>query len=70
MHGFINRRNCIYYDRVNPRINVETQLKQAGVTAWGAISTKGLIGSYFFNEAVNGINYHDILSDYVLPQLQ
>ena len=48
MHGSINRHNCIYYDTVNSRLTVETQLKQPGVTAWGAISTEGLIGLYLF----------------------
>ena len=70
LHGSINRHNCIYYDTVNPCITVETQLKQPGITAWGAISTEGLIGLYFFNETVNRTNYQDMLSNYVLPQLQ
>ena len=48
LHGSINRHNSIYYDTVNPRVTVETQLKQPGVTVWGAISTEGLIGPYFF----------------------
>ena len=39
MHGSINTHNCIYYDTVNPCITVETQLKQPGVTIWGAIFT-------------------------------
>ena len=55
---------------MNPCITVETQLKQPGVTAWGAISTEGLISLYFFNETVDGTNYQDMLSKYVLPQLQ
>ena len=70
MHGSINTHNCIYYDTVNPCITVETQLKQPGVTIWGAISTESLIGPYFFNGTVNGTNYPDMLSNYVPPQLQ
>ena len=41
------RHNYIYYDTFNPCTTVETQLKQPGVTAWGAISTEGLIDPYF-----------------------
>ena len=48
MHGSINRHNCVYYDKVNLCMTVETQLKQRGVTAWGAISTQSLIIPYFF----------------------
>ena len=67
MHSSINRHNCIYYETMNPCITVETQLKQPGVTAWGAISIAGLIGPDFFNEIVNGTKYPDMLSNYVLP---
>ena len=70
LHGSINRHNGIYYDTVISCMTIEIQLKQSGVTAWGVISTEGLIDSYFFNETVNGTNYHDMLSNYVLPQLQ
>ena len=66
----LTRHSCTYYDSVNLCITVEAQLKQPGVTAWNAISTEGLIGPYFFNEKVNGTNYHDMLSHYVLPKLQ
>jgi hypothetical protein len=70
LNGSINRHNCIYYETSNPCVTIETQLKQPGVTVWGAISTEGLIGPYFFDGTVNGTNYHDMLSNYVLPQLQ
>ena len=57
LSGHINRHNCVYWSHENPHLVLEKQNKQPGVTVWGAISTRGVIGPVFFDGTVNGENY-------------
>ena len=70
LSGHINRHNCVYWSHENPHLVLEKQNKQPGVTVWGAISTRGVIGHVFFDGTVNGENYLEMLRNFLLPALQ
>ncbi|CAI9738112.1 XP_014784835.1PREDICTED: uncharacterized protein LOC106879674 [Octopus vulgaris] len=67
LNGMIKRHNCVIYATENPHYE---PLNEPGVTVWGALSSDGLLGPYFFNETVTGDNYFEMLNKYVFPQLR
>ena len=38
LSGAVNQHNCVYYATENPRITIEKQLNQPGVTVWAGLS--------------------------------
>lgn len=70
LDGSVNRHNCVYYAYENPHLVQQTQLNQPGITVWAALSTMGVIGPYFFVDNVKGDNYLEMLTSYLVPQLQ
>ena len=51
-------------------MTIRSQLNQPGITVWGALSREGVLGTVFFDGAVDGNNYLNILHDVVVPQLR
>ena len=47
-----------------------SQPNQPGVTVWGALSSKGVVGPVFFDGTVDGSNYIEMLRDLVVPQFR
>ena len=70
LSGHVNRHNCVYWASENPHLIMERQNKEPGVTVWGGISSGGVIGPIFFDGAVNGENYLEMLNNVVLPYLR
>lgn len=70
LSGIVNRHNSIYWAETNPNLTYEKAMKAPGLTVWAAISSRGLIGPFFFNETVNGNNYLQMLQESFLPALQ
>ena len=58
--GSVNRHNCVFYASNN----------QPGITVWVALCSMGVIGPYFFEGNVKGDNYLEMLTTYLVPQLQ
>ena len=70
LNGRINRHNCVYWAASNPRIIIEREVNLPGVTVWCAMSSKGIIGPYFFDDTVNGENYLEMLQNYFWPKVK
>ena len=70
LNSLINRHNCVIYATENLHLTYEKQLNQPGITIWGALSSDGLLGPYFYNETVTGNNYFEMLNEYVFPRLR
>lgn len=75
LSGFINKHNFRYWSDNNPRSLHATPLHSQKVTVWCAISSKGIIGPYFFEGCngetvtVNTERYSDMLVTFALPAL-
>lgn len=67
LNGHINRHNSVYWAIQNPNVTMEETMQAEGVTVWVAVSSQGVIGSYFFDGRVTGQSYIEILSDYCYP---
>lgn len=76
LNGHVNRQNCRYWSTTNPKRKHQRPLHSPKVTVWAAMSSRGIIGPYFFEDArgrvltVNSERYVKMLDDFLLPKLQ
>ena len=60
-NGTVNRHNCVYWSSENPHIHLEEHVNLPGLTVWCGLSSRGLIGPFFFKGTVTGALYLDML---------
>ena len=60
----------MYWATDNPHMTIEQEVNLPGVTVWAAISSRGIIRPFFFDHAVNGSNYLDMLKEQFHPLVQ
>lgn len=76
LNGDVNRQNCRYWSDTNPKLKHQKPLHSPKVTVWAALSARGVIGPYFFeNErghtvTVNTERYIAMLQNFLAPTLQ
>lgn len=70
LNGFVNKQNYRFWAGENPRVFEVTKMKPEKVTVWCAISAKGIIGPFFFNDTVNSERYKEMLEDFFIPSAQ
>ncbi|XP_008116993.1 uncharacterized protein LOC100557975 [Anolis carolinensis] len=67
LNGLVERHNCTYWDPKNPHITVERHVHLPGLSVWCGVSSKGLVGPYFFDGTVTGDSYLDMLKGLIIP---
>ncbi|CAM1299642.1 Uncharacterised protein r2_g956 [Pycnogonum litorale] len=67
LNGSINRHNCTYWGPENPHVTVERHVNLPGIAVWCGLSSKGLIGPFFFDATVTGPIYLNLLQQSVMP---
>jgi transposase len=70
LNGSINRHNCTYWSPVNPHVTVEHHVNLPGITVWCGLSSRGLIGPFFFDATVTGPIYLNLLQQFVIPSIR
>lgn len=76
LHGNVNKQNMRYYATGNPQITCPKPLHSPRVTVWCAVSSRAIIGPYFFeddngrNVTVNGDRYLKMINEFFLPSLR
>ena len=70
LNGAVNRHNFRYWSDNHPKWFREQPLNSPKLSVWGAIWKGGVVGPFFFEGNVNGVNYLQMLQDYLLPYLQ
>ena len=75
LSGYVNKQNFRYWAEENPCLLHEKPLHAQKVTVWCAMSARGIIGPYFYeNEAgsavtVNAERYVEMINNFFTPQL-
>lgn len=70
LNGVINRHNCCYWAPANPNVEFPVAEKAPGITVWIGLTSKGIIGPFFFEETVTGARYLAMLKEKVWPHLK
>jgi len=76
LNGNVNKQNCRYWSATNPKRKHQKPLHSPKVTVWAAMSARGIIGPYFFEDergravTVNSERYVKMLEDFLVPQLE
>ncbi|XP_050310837.1 uncharacterized protein LOC126747933 [Anthonomus grandis grandis] len=75
MNGYVNKQNCRIWADQNPEVTCSIAMHPAKVTVWCGFWAGGVIGPYFFEDAmgnaltVNGDRYRAMINDFLWPQL-
>lgn len=75
LNGNVNKQNCRFWAETNPNNIHEVELHPERVTVWCAVSSKSIIGPFFFEArgravTVNSQRYLAMLKDFFLPELR
>jgi len=78
LNGTVNKRNDCEWHNENPHRQRINLMKSQGICVWAAVSSKGIIGPYFFQQndddeeimpqTVTGDRYLEMLQDYFYPK--
>lgn len=75
LSGYVNKQNFRYWSNVNPRQMHQEPLHSTKVTVWCAMSSSGIVGPYFFEDArgnavtITSQRYADMLENFFAPHL-
>lgn len=64
LNGHVNKHNCCYWDHGNPRIQIPVSNDRRGVNVWCGISSRGILGPYFFDGMMTGPKYLTLLEEF------
>jgi len=75
LSGNINKQNCRIWSASNPQTLHETELHPLRVTVWCAVSSRCIVGPYFFEEnghtvTVTGDRYLSMLREFFYPEIR
>jgi hypothetical protein len=69
--GKVNRHNLRFWGTEHPRATLQHERDSPKVNVFCAITNRSVFGSFFFAETtVTGCTYLDMLSEWLLPQLE
>ena len=67
LSGYVNKQNCRFWARENPRVFETTTMKPQRITVWCAICENGVFGPVFLDQTVNGERYKELLERKFIP---
>lgn len=70
LNGSVNRHNCTYWGLHNPHFTVDHHVNLPGITIWCGLSSRGLIGPFFFDATVTGSVYLNLLRHFIMPNIR
>ncbi|GBM52787.1 hypothetical protein AVEN_34200-1 [Araneus ventricosus] len=65
LDGLVHRQNYRIWGNENPHVALRSSLYSPKVMVWSAISSKGTIGPFFQEQAINAAKYFGILDEFV-----
>ena len=70
LNGTVNRHNCVYWCANNPHVFVQKAVNLPGINVWCGLSSRGLIGPFFFDGTVIGQVYLHMIRTYGLAAIR
>jgi hypothetical protein len=66
----VHSQNIVFWDKENPHFYEELERNPPHVMVWAGLSGTYRFGPFFFHGSVTRQAYHDMLSEWLVPQLQ
>ena len=76
LNGFVNKQNCRFWAKENPRAVHQSELHPVKCTVWCAITSNKIIEPYFFEDddgnavTVTGERYRAMLRNFLWPAIR
>jgi hypothetical protein len=71
LNGIVNRHNCSYWSKENPRFVISKSLNSPGLMVWMGIMSDQIMGPIFFDEGtITGERYLLMLKEKVWPMIE
>ena len=70
LNGTVNRHHCVYWSYENPHVHLEKHINLPGLNVWCDLSSRSLIGPFFYEGTVTGALYLDMLQTSILPAIR
>ena len=67
--GKVNRHSCVFWGLENPRVVREYTRNTQKVNVWCGVTASKVIGPFFFPSNINGRNYLEMLSNFLMDEL-
>ncbi|XP_042225978.1 uncharacterized protein LOC121868990 [Homarus americanus] len=69
LNGTVNRYNCVYRSLENPKSQVDKEDNVPGLTVWCGVSSKGIVGPFFFEGTATDAGYFNMLQSSIVPTI-
>jgi hypothetical protein len=66
----VNRYNCVYWSSENPNVRVDKAVNLPGIWVWRGVSSRGVVGPFFFEGTVTGAAYLNKLQESTVPPIR
>jgi hypothetical protein len=67
LNGTVNRHNCVCWSSENQNVHVDKAVNLPGLSVWCGVSSRGVVGSFFFEGTVTGAAYLNMLQEDIVP---
>ncbi|PSN52732.1 hypothetical protein C0J52_06140 [Blattella germanica] len=66
LNGTANRHDSVYWAPENPHVRVDKAVNLPGVHVWCGLSSRGLVGPFFFDATITGEVYLEMVRTSIL----
>jgi hypothetical protein len=70
LNGIVNRHNCVYLFSENPNVHVDKAVNLPGLSVCYGVSSRGVVGPFFFEGTVIGAAYLNMLQELIVPAVR
>jgi hypothetical protein len=70
LNGTENRHNCVYWSSENPNVHVDKAVYLPGFSIWYGVSSRGVVGPFFFEGTVTGAAYLSMPQESTVPAVR
>jgi hypothetical protein len=70
LNGTLNQHNCVYWYSEDPNVHVYKAVNLPGLSVWCGVSSRGVVGPFFFKGTVTGAAYFNMLQESSVPAIR
>jgi len=70
LNGTVDRHNCVYWSSENLEVRIDKAMNLPELSVWCGVSSRGVVGSFFFEGTVTGAAYLNILQESIVSTVR